>query len=198
MNTCPIQPTTVLVVEDEARYRAFLVDTITAMGCSVFGVASAREAEAHFASSPPTILVLDLNLPVTDGMTLLESFRQRCPDAPVIIITGFGDLAAAQRAIHLDVTEFLSKPCHLGEIECAIDRARRKATEHRRATSPPPHAANHGSDTQPLDVLERGAILKALREENGNRTAAAAKLGISRRSLYNKIATYQRGGFVIP
>lgn len=191
----------VLIVEDEPRYRAFLTETLRDMQCAAVGAASAREAHAAMEASPPDVLILDLNLPVVDGMTFLEQFRAMHPVAPVIIITGFGDLQSAQRAIHLGVTEFLTKPCHLGDIERAIDRAR-KQIALRRESGPREHLAHaardEDGDPRSLAVIEREAILDTLRACGGNRTAAAGRLGISRRALYNKIELYRRDGFDVP
>jgi DNA-binding NtrC family response regulator len=116
----------VLLVEDESRLRDMLVRALREMGFNPAAVTSA-EAAVRFlqhGTLPPGILILDLNLPGMDGMELLATVRQRWPAVQVIILTGFGDLAAAKKAMHLDVVDFLTKPCALGDLEIALDRAR--------------------------------------------------------------------------
>ena len=61
-----------------------------------------------------------------DGLTLIEKIRASWPLTQVIVMTGFGDLESAKRAIRLDVVDFLTKPCHLGELEQSIERARQR------------------------------------------------------------------------
>jgi DNA-binding NtrC family response regulator len=191
----------VIVVEDEMRYRTFLTDVLREMDCDAVGASTADEAARLIGTAPPDVLLLDLNLPVVDGMSFLERFRRTHADTPVVIITGFGDLQSAQRAIHLGVTEFLLKPCHLGQIEQALDRARRGLARLDSGATDDRDAADEPCDpdgARPLAVLEREAILDALRTTCGNRSAAAARLGISRRALYNKIAEYRGAGFNVP
>lgn len=206
------EPLRALILEDEPRFRAFLADVIRDMGCAPVAAGSAAEAMRLIKDAKPDLLLLDLNLPVVDGMTFLERFRELCPLASVIILTGFGDLDAARRAIRLDVSDFLTKPCDLGQIEQAIDRARRRlparpaptATHSATATAttdaPPPGlaAAPAPMGIRPLDLVERDAILNALRLSRGNRSAAARQLGISRRALYTKLAAYRLQGAEVP
>src|SRR5438067_2159303 len=90
-------------------------------------------------AEPADIILLDLNLPPMSGLEFLERLRQTHPLTEVIILTGFGDLEAAKKAIHFDVVEFLTKPAHLGELEQALDRARKRLEESLlpTATQPP-------------------------------------------------------------
>lgn len=181
----------VLVVEDEARYRDLLIEAIRGMDCDVSGVGAARDALAFAREKPVDVVFLDLQLPGMDGLEFLSRFRERAPHTPVVILTGHGDLAAAKRAISFGVTDFLTKPCHLGEIEAALDRARRRwGPGPEPVAAPPP--AEPARAIQSLEEVERIAIREALRATRGNRSEAARLLGISRRALYNKLASYAR------
>jgi len=167
------------------------------MGFPASGARSAEEALRIMQSDPHEILILDLQLPAMSGMELFERVRRDWPATQVIILTAFGDLPTAQRAIRLDVTEFLSKPFHLREIELALDSARRRAIDH----APDAHA----SDESPADPgtgktlaqLEYEQIQAALKRHDGNRTAAAAELGIGRRTLHYRLAQYRAAGYAI-
>jgi DNA-binding NtrC family response regulator len=114
----------VLVVEDDRRVREMLLDAVADMGFDVSAAPSAEAALKAIAQDEPDIAILDINLPVMSGMDLFEQVRQRWPAVQVIILSGYGDLESARRAIRLDVVDFLSKPCALGELEQAIQRAR--------------------------------------------------------------------------
>jgi DNA-binding NtrC family response regulator len=185
----------VLVVEDEMRMRELLVRAIGEWGMVSAGARSAEEALRHLQQSPADILILDLNLPGMDGMELLERVRTSWPNMQVIILTGFGDLAAAKQAIHLDVVEFLTKPCHLGDMEQAIDKARKRLIPQIEPDTPPPPEPQGPVTT--LDEVERQHILAILAKHNFNRAATAEELGISLRTLYYRLAEYEKEGFSV-
>jgi DNA-binding NtrC family response regulator len=187
----PREPCTALVLEDEPRFRALLAGVLKGMDVMPILAPTADEALRAIAASPPSMLLLDLNLPVMGGMSFFEKFRALCPSAPVLIITGFGDLAAARRAIQLGVSDFITKPCDLGELESAVSRARRRMLD-------PPPAAAHAPAQRSLAEIERDTILRTLRDNGGNRSEAARTLGISRRALYNKLDGYRSEGLEIP
>ncbi|HSV12714.1 MAG TPA: response regulator [Tepidisphaeraceae bacterium] len=191
----------VLIVEDESRLREMLAHAITDMG---FDVSTARSAEAAVKmldQQPADIILLDLNLPGINGIELFEIIHKRWPAIQVIVLTGFGDLDVAKRAIRLDVSDFLTKPCPLGDLEIALDRAR-----HRRLVAidptylapeaPPTPTPEPSKSAAPmtLEEIERAHILAALERNGGNRTATAQELGISLRTLYYRLETYQKQG----
>lgn len=193
-------PLNVVLVEDEPRLRELLVRAVTDMGFVTAGASSAEEALRILENQHQHIAILDLNLPGMSGMELFERIHEQWPDTRVIILTGFGDLESAKRAIHLDVVEFLTKPCHLGELEVALDRAKRRICQPE-PTLPLPldDAPPPDPDEAPrtLDDLERQHILEALARNGGNRTATAAELGISLRTLYYRLTEYQKQGFSV-
>jgi DNA-binding NtrC family response regulator len=190
---------TLLVVEDETRLRDLLVDIAPDMGFTATGARSGEEAQRLMEARPRDVIILDLNLPAMDGMEFFRLLRDRWPATQVIILTGFGDLEAARAAIHLDVVEFLTKPSPLNKVEEALDRARRRIDEARlrslTASVPAPPA---GSAPQTLEESERHLILAALDRNDGNRTATAIELGISRRTLHYRLQEYQEKGWYAP
>jgi DNA-binding NtrC family response regulator len=174
----PPSPLRVLIVEDEPRLRELLADVLPEMGYAAAAVRTGEEAVRAMAVEPREVVLLDLHLPGRDGMDVFAELRQRWPDTQVIVLTAYGDLAAAQGAIRLGVVDFLTKPFHLNDVEAALDRARR-----RMPTPAPPEPAPAAPAVTLADA-ERSAILAALDRHAGNRTAAAAELGISRRKLH--------------
>jgi DNA-binding NtrC family response regulator len=181
----------VLVVEDEPRMRELLERALVGWGFTVATARSGEEAMRQCESAAPDVVLLDLNLPGIDGLEFFRRLRERYPQVQGIVLTGFGSLESAQQAMHLDMVEFLTKPTHLGDLEKAMDRAMRRL--------PPPHhalivpaAAPPGTEGLTLDELERQHILAALERNNGNRTATAQQLGISRRTLYYKLEEYEK------
>jgi len=198
----------VLVVEDETRMRELLQRVMTNWGFDVTVARSAEEAARLVEAGDPEIVVLDLNLPGEGGIEFFKKLRARLPRVQGIVLTGFASIDAAREAIHLDVVEFLTKPCHLGELEQALDRAMRRVSPPGKpalaaqepaieAVPPAARGSNQSQDAnagRTLEEIERDHILATLQRNGGNRTAAAAELGISRRTLYYKLDGYQREG----
>lgn len=183
----------VLVVEDEPRMRELLERAMRGWGFEVTTARSGEEAMRQTPEAVPDVVVLDLNLPGVDGLEFFSRFRERYPMVQGIVLTGFASLESARRAVHLDIVEFLTKPCHLGELEQALDRAIKRLPAPV-GTIAAPSAPRPGTQGMTLNQLEREHILAALDRNNGNRTATALELGISRRTLYYKLEEYQRQG----
>jgi DNA-binding NtrC family response regulator len=106
------------------------------------------------------------------------------------------------------VVEFLTKPCALGSLEAALDRARRKRgktlpvpvglgepDEPQLHFSPEPRAARANGGMS-LEELEQQHILAVLEKHAGNRATTAAELGISLRKLYYRLSQYQKQGLL--
>src|SRR5436190_19697164 len=141
----------VLVVEDEVRMRDVLVRAIESWGMKASGARSGEEALRMMEADPRQIVLLDLNLPAMGGMDLFEKIKVKWPDCQVIVLTGFGDLEAAQKAIHLGVVEFLTKHAPLGELEKALDQARRRLEE---TTFPPLLEADSSGESDDPEVMK--------------------------------------------
>jgi DNA-binding NtrC family response regulator len=176
----------VLIVDDEPRMRDLLLEVVPEMGFDASAVRTAEDAAKAMEAEPREILILDLQLPMTHGMDFFRQVRDRWPATQVIVLTGFGGLEAAQAAIRLDVVDFLSKPCHLREVEVALERARR-----RMAGVLPIGEVEPDDEPQTLGETERQQIMAALARHAGNKSKAASDLGISRRTLHNRLAAYR-------
>jgi DNA-binding NtrC family response regulator len=211
----------VLVVEDDPRVRNMLAGALKEMGFAGTFCGSAEAGQRALSGHSFDILILDLNLPGMGGMEFLEWARRQESDIQPIILTGFGDLEAAKKAIHLDVVEFLTKPCTLGSLEVALARARarRKGQFVNEASAAAEPVLQFGADTRPepafardlaaapasgaaavesadgsMEEIEQRHIFAVLRKNGGNRAATAAELGISVRKLYYRLGEYQRKG----
>ena len=183
----------VLIVDDEPRLRELLADEIGDMGFLPTTTRTAEEALRLLADESFGIALLDLQLPLMNGIDLFERIRLQWPATQVIVLTGYGDLDVARQAIRLDVVDFLTKPCPLHDLEMAMERARRRLDP---GVPPEPESITAGESITLADA-EREQILAALARAGGNRTLAAETLGISRRTLHYRLSEYQRQGFVV-
>lgn len=197
----------ILVVEDVEQLRNLWLRALTEMGLHATGVRSGEDALRLVEQYAFGVAMLDLNLPGISGIELFERLREKHPEIAVIIITGYGTLEAAQRAIHLGVVEFLTKPCGLGELEVALVRAQsrfKEGIQQRCEPIPPLVSLSDASLQEPPESaipatmveIERRTILEALDRNDGNRAATAKELGISVRTLFYRLAEYQRQGFL--
>jgi DNA-binding NtrC family response regulator len=184
----------VLVVEDERRLRTLLEEMVPELGFGVSAAASGEAALSIMESDPHDIVLLDLQLPGMSGIDLLERIRASWPRTQAVILTAFGNLETARRAIHLDVVEFLCKPFHLRDIELAFDRARQRLAEAQQRAEASPARTDPTGPAITLAEAEYRQILAALQRNAGSRTAAAADLGISRRTLHYRLAEYRERG----
>jgi DNA-binding NtrC family response regulator len=196
----------VLVVEDGRRLREMLVDAVGFMGMEPEGAPTAEAAVEMLDRNLYTTAILDLNLPGMGGLELCEIIRQRWPHVQIIVLTAFGNLEAARRAIRLDVVDFLTKPCGMNDLEIALGRARQRWIEHCPSAEPISEIEQRASEAHietptpsqgvSMEEMERQTIFAALSRHGGSREAAAAELGISVRKLYYRLQQYQREGFV--
>jgi DNA-binding NtrC family response regulator len=191
----------VLIVDDEGRLRDVLTRAIASWGFQVAGARSAEEALRMMQASKYDVSILDLNLPGMSGIELFEKFRQIYADHQVIVLTGFGNLESARASIRLDVVDFLEKPCPLGELEKSLHRATQRLSRPMpTAIEEPEMPEEEPGEQEPAQTLqdvEREHIISALRRNEGNRTATAQELGISRRTLQYKLSEYQKQGFAV-
>lgn len=198
----------VLIVEDEPRLRDMLLHALPDMGFTGSAAKSGEEGLRALEQQPHQVIVLDLNLPGMSGLEFFAQVREKWPATQVVILTGYGDLETAKKAIQLNVADFLSKPCPLGDLEAALDRARKRfrepskvkpALQNIEAEKPEPivlpDAEARGVAT--LAEIERDHILAALRRNEGNRNTTAEELGISVRTLYYRLNEYQKEGFEV-
>jgi len=198
----PIVGRRVLLVEDEQRLREMLTRAVREMDFEITAAVSAEAALKLLEHQSFDIVIVDLNLPGMHGLTFLELAHQKWPSLQSIILTGFGDLEAARKAIRIDAVDFLTKPAPLGELELALGRARARLLQQM-PVEPVAHRIDDDDEEAvaqqsgvSLEEIERQHILVTLQRNNGNRTQTAAELGISLRKLYYRLGQYQREGLL--
>ena len=100
----------VFVVDDEPRVLSAVSETIGSLGCTVRSFSSADECLKAIRSEACDLLVTDINMPEMDGMELMTAARDIRPLLPVIIVTGYGDIPLAVRAVKEGALDFVEKP----------------------------------------------------------------------------------------
>jgi two-component system nitrogen regulation response regulator GlnG len=118
----------VLIVDDEPSicwgFRELLADE----GYEVSVASSAEEALELAESAVPDAVVLDVRLPGRDGLSTIQDLRRRIGAAPIIVITAFGNLETAVRALEEGAYDYLTKPFDLERISEVLRRALRRSS----------------------------------------------------------------------
>ena len=113
----------ILVVDDEQSICWALAKLCRSMGHEVETAASAEQGLALAAERSFDLLLLDVRLPGMDGLSAIAEFRPLVDEAPVIVMTAFGDLQTAVQAVQSGAVEYLLKPFDLAEVRAVIHRS---------------------------------------------------------------------------
>src|SRR5215217_512973 len=117
---------TVLIVDDEAGVRSALSGVLRDEGYAVDVVDSGEACLDRASRAPYDVIVLDIWLPGIDGLATLARLRERRVDAPVVMISGHGNIESAVRAIKMGAFDFVEKPLSLEKTVLVVRNALRQ------------------------------------------------------------------------
>lgn len=141
----------------------------------------------------PDCVLLDMNFKSAvnngnEGLYWLGRLREEVPAVPVVLFTAYADIRLAVQGIKAGAAEFIVKPWDNTELVDTLLRVSEPAGPAATEASAVEPQAEAAADS--LAAMERERIERAIVEERGNMTRVAARLGISRQTLYNKIKRY--------
>ena len=114
----------ILVVDDEADIRVLLKEILSEEGYEVDVAADAGQARASRARATPDLVLLDIWMPDTDGITLLREWSGvATEDCPVVMMSGHGTVETAVEATRLGAFDFVEKPLSLAKLLRTVERA---------------------------------------------------------------------------
>jgi two-component system nitrogen regulation response regulator NtrX len=116
----------VLIVDDEAGVRSALSGVLRDEGYAVDAVDNGEACLDRVARAPYDVIVLDIWLPGMDGLATLTRLNERRVDAPVVMISGHGNIESAVRAIKLGAFDFVEKPLSLEKTVLVVGNALRQ------------------------------------------------------------------------
>jgi DNA-binding NtrC family response regulator len=119
----------VLIVDDEPSICWGFRELMTDDGHEVSIASSAEEALDIAAETTPDAVILDVRLPGRDGLSAIKDLRQKIGDVPIIVVTAFGNLQTAVRAVEEGAYDYLSKPFDLEQAAEIIRRALRQPAQ---------------------------------------------------------------------
>jgi DNA-binding NtrC family response regulator len=113
----------VLIVDDEPSICWGLTEVLGEDGHEASAVGSAEAALSFPVERRPDVMLLDVRLPGQDGISAIPQLRERFGDVPIVVVTAFGDLSSAVRAIEAGAVEYLCKPLNADEVSTVVGRA---------------------------------------------------------------------------
>ena len=121
----PREPTRILVVDDDPLTLRFVRDTLTAAGYAPVVTGEHAELSQIIRSENPRLVLLDLMLPGTDGIALMESVPELA-DLPVVFISGYGRDETVAKALKAGAADYIVKPFSPTELTARVEAALRR------------------------------------------------------------------------
>lgn len=124
----------VLIADDEMIIRNGIKSFVEAEeGFTVYAMCEdGQEALTVATEEAPDVCFVDINMPFVNGLDFIERLQKICPEAMVVIVTGYDDFAYAQRALTLRVRDYLLKPVKEDEFRVTLQKLRAVLDEKRR------------------------------------------------------------------
>jgi two-component system NtrC family response regulator len=125
----------ILLIDDDTSFRKVTGYALEEAGYQVRTAHDGREGLKKLEEHPADVILCDMNMPVMDGMAVLEALRERGSETPVVVITAYGSIESAVEAMQAGAFHYVTKPINRQEVQLAIEKAvgvRRLREENRR------------------------------------------------------------------
>ncbi|HRE56279.1 MAG TPA: sigma-54 dependent transcriptional regulator [Candidatus Kapabacteria bacterium] len=118
---------TVFICEDDENINLLLYHNISQWGYEVHTYFDGEKILTQIQNKRPDVIILDINLPVKSGVTVLEESRKIYPNLPVIIVSGQGKVTTALDVMRLGAYDYLPKPIDLERLELLLRNAAKQS-----------------------------------------------------------------------
>jgi len=99
----------ILIAEDDAVLREVYVKKFSLSGFNIRTAENGQKAVELIEQEKPDLLVIDLNMPVMDGFSVLERFPRSAREFPILVLSNFGDTKNRERGLSLGADDFFIK-----------------------------------------------------------------------------------------
>lgn len=164
-----------LVLDDDAPLRTRLGRALEQRGFEPVLVGSVSEALQAVKAAPPAYAVLDMRLEDGTGLRVVEAVQEARPDAKIIMLTGYGNIATAVAAVKAGAIDYLSKPADADDVA--------RALLARKDEAPPPPENPMSADRVRWEHIQRVYELCG-----HNVSETARRLNMHRRTLQRILA----------
>jgi DNA-binding NtrC family response regulator len=112
----------ILILDDEAAQRDILTGYLKKKGYKIFSASSGREGIETIKNNPVDIILSDFKMPDLNGIEVLEQVKKINPEISFVIVTAYGTVENAVKAMRLGAFDYISKPVDLDELDIMIER----------------------------------------------------------------------------
>jgi len=115
--------TTILVVEDDDAMRDLLIEELSDAGFRVLAAADGRAGLERVRDHPVDLVITDLRMPELDGFDLIRDVKATADSPHVVMVTAFGSIETAIKAVKLGAYDYITKPFEIEELVLVADKA---------------------------------------------------------------------------
>ena len=131
-----MKPVSLLYIEDDSDIQEIYLDSIKEEVDVVHLASDGEEGHEAYLSLKPDIILLDINMPKVDGLTLAKKIRESDSDVQIIITTAHGEQENLLQAIELYLVKFILKPIDPMALKEALQKAKHKISFHKQELKP--------------------------------------------------------------
>ena len=167
----------VLIVDDDERFCRRLAQAIERRGFEVTTASGVAEGERAARQNAPPFAVVDLRLADGSGLDVVQALRAARPEARIIVLTGYGNIATAVAAVKAGAVDYLPKPADADQVIAAL-------MQQEGALPPPPE------HPMSADRVRWEHIQRVYEQCDRNVSETARRLRMHRRTLQRILAKY--------
>jgi DNA-binding NtrC family response regulator len=185
----------VLIVDDEPGMRTALRANFLRHGWKARTANGTVEAASTLARTEFDLVVSDIRMRDGDGFDVLNLIRKNSPSTAVIFLTAFGSVPEAVESMRIGALDYLTKPVSFDQLQAVATRVMQRASQHTASCASLDIDQFEYVSVTPIPGtriadVEKRHLANTLALTRGNRTHAAEMLGISLRTVRNKIKEY--------
>lgn len=113
----------VLLIDDETTFRTVLTEELRALGYQADSTEDAAEAVKRVRETEPDVVLLDIYMPTSDGLEVLDTLVALDSPPEIIMLTGHATVESAIEAMKKGAFDFLTKPCPLDQMDAVLKKA---------------------------------------------------------------------------
>ena len=188
-----------LIAEDEDNIRDGIADHIRQNARyidEIYSVSNGQEAMDCLLHLLPQLMLLDIQMPLKDGISVLEEATAAGVCPRTVILSGHGDFQYAQQAIHYNVEDYLLKPCRASEMLEKLDGMAREIKNNQNAAAPRAVGSKEPAQTGNKLVTEAMEYIRQQYHSDINLTSVADEVGITPSYLSSLFTNHLACGFV--
>ena len=164
-----------LIIDDDRPFRERLGKAMVRRGFDVRMAESIEEGVRAINEAPPAFATIDMRLADGSGLDIVPLMRKVRPNARIVILTGYGNIASAVAAVKAGAVDYLAKPADADQIEAAL-------LAHRNSLPPPPE------NPMSADRVRWEHIQRVYEQCERNVSETARRLNMHRRTLQRILA----------